>query len=425
MLVFPDTKIYVLCPSGARSDTADYCHQLCSQIARLGVEAIMVYLPAGSSNISVEEFYRKFHLPYDTGVEDSAKNILIVPEVASTFLYFTKQTRRVLWWVNVDSFFRDIGMRIVNQFDKILTKPMPRLFSFNRFDDDIEHWAQSEYARQFLKLNGVAEEKIYDVTDFLDRDFLDAAPDFAAKKDLVAFKPVQIRDFTDVVRKLSPNIEWRAVKNLTPENFVDAKVYVDFGDHASCDKLTRAAAISGCVVITGKRGAASNDADINIPAEFKFDETIDAAVAVDEKIRDVLANFDAEFAKQAEFREKILREKNLAAKNLTSTLGVSEPKKIPAALVHGLNDTGKNLAELLLKKDVEILPAFIIDDENNHSTMNLSDGRALPIISAADAGFLYGEGRIKKFVKLSDAPAELDFIKPAADDIVSLNFEES
>lgn len=423
MLVYPDTKIYVLCPSGARSDSADYCHQLCSQIARLGVKAFMVYLPAGAQNISVDEFYRKFHLPYDNGVEDNPKNILVVPEVASTFLYFAKQIRRVLWWVNVDNFFRDIGMRIFNQFDKILTQPMPRLFSFNSADDDVEHWAHSEYARQFLKLNGVAEEKIYTVTDFLDRIFLDNQPNLAAKKNLVAFNPVKNRDFTDVVRKLSPNIEWRAVKNLTPEFFSDAKIYVDFGDHTSCDKFTRAAAISGCVIISGKRGAASNDFDFNIPAEFKFDETIDAAVAVDEKIHDILDNFDAEFAKQADFRDKILREKNLAAKNLIETLGVEEPEKIPAALVHGLNNTGKNLAELLLQKDAEILPAFIVDDEKNHSFLKLTDGRELPIISAADANFLYGEGRIKKFVKFTDEPAELEIIKPAADDIITLKME--
>ena len=444
MTVFSDTKIYVLCPSGRRSETADNCHWLCSQLIRLGVEAYMVYLPGGGENISVDDFYLRYNLPYDTGVEDSAKNIVIVPEVAATYLYLTKQTRRVLWWFDVDNFFRDMGARLVKQFDNILTQPMPKFFTFSHFDGDIEHWAQSEYARQFLKVNGVPDEKVFTVSDSLNKNFLDYAAkiDTAAKKNLVAYKPVPNRDFTDVVKNLANGVEWRAVEDLTAaalqKLFAEAKVYVDFSDHGAKDKLTREAAVSGCVVITGKRGAAGNDVDLNIPAEFKFNETVDAALAAAEKIGDALENFDAEYAKQTDFREKILRETDSSLEEIAAALGVAVPEKIAVGIVHGIDDIGADVAEILFANDSELYPAFIIDDdpdnsaasiihEQNRSFLNLDSGRRLEIISSADANFLYGVGRIQKFLRTSNEAEEIEFVRenlnPADGDVIELDFE--
>lgn len=444
MTVYSDTKIYVLCPSGRRSETADNCHWLCAQLIRLGVEAYMVYLPGGGENISVDDFYLRYNLPYDTGVEDSAKNILIVPEVAATYLYFTKQTRRVLWWFDVDNFFRDMGARLVKQFDNILTQPMPKFFTFSHFDEDVEHWAQSEYARQFLKVNGVPYEKVFTVSDSLNRNFLNYAVkiDAAAKKNLVAYRPVPNRDFTDVVKNLATGVEWRAVEDLTSaalqKLFAEAKVYVDFSDHGAKDKLTREAAVSGCVVITGKRGAAGNNVDLNIPAEFKFDETVNAALAAAEKIGDVLENFGTECVKQAEFREKILRENDSAIEEIASALGVAVPEKIAIGIVHGLDDIGADIADILFAQESALYPAFIIDDdaensaasivhEQNRSFLNLDSGRRLQIISSADANFLYGVGRIQKFLRTSNAAAEIDFVReklnPADGDVIELDFE--
>lgn len=444
MIVYSDTKVYVLCPSGRRNETADNCHELCAQLIRFGVEAYMVYLPGGGENISVDDFYLRYNLPYDTGVEDSAKNILIVPEVAATYLYLAKQTRRVLWWYDVDNFFRDMGARLVNQFDNILKKPMPKFFTFSHFDENVEHWAQSEYARQFLKLNGVPDEKIFTVSDCINKNFLNYAVkiDTAAKKNLVAYKPVPNRDFTDVVRNLANDVEWRAVENLTAaalqKLFAEAKIYVDFSDHGAKDKLTREAAVSGCVVIMGKRGAAGNGVDFNIPAEFKFDETVDAALAAAEKISDALENFDAEHAKQAEFREKILRESDDSIEKIAEALSVAVPQKIAVGIVHGIDDVGAEVADILFAQDSDLFPAFIIDDdpdnsaasivhEQNRSFLNLDSGRKLEIISSADANFLYGVGRIQKFLRTSNAAAEIEFVRenlnPAESDIIELDFE--
>ncbi len=330
MLVYPETKIYVLCPGNNRSSTADNCHELCTQLIKRGFKVFMVYLPA-NENFNpynpVDEIYKKYNIPFDDGVEDNEKNILIVPEIAANFLYVTKKTRRILWWLNVNNFLRDIAVRTVNHFENILNSPMPRFFSFNRYDSDIEHWAQSEYARQFLKVNGVPDEKIFTVTDYLDNIFFEVLPlKNSAKKNLIAYRKIQGSDFTDIVKELASGVDWQPVENLTPavvqKLFLDAKIYVDFGEHPAKEKLVREAAVSNCVVITSKHGAAANDLDINIPAEFKFDETIKDAVKAGDKIQDALKNFEVELSKQNNFREKILREKYFFVEQIKSALEI-------------------------------------------------------------------------------------------------------
>ena len=422
MVVYSDTKIYVLCPGNSKSGTADNCHQLCSALIKFGIETFMLYLP-GSDNFNpenpVDEIYKKYHIPYDNGVEDSEKNILIVPEIAANFLYFTKKTRRILWWLNINVFLRDIAVKTADHFENILTRPMPRFFSFNRYDSDIEHWAQSEYAKNFLKINGVPDAKIFTVTDFLDNIFFNSNTKSVAKKNLVAYRKIQGRDFSEVVKDLS-DVEWQAVENVNPavvkKLFDAAKIYVDFGEHPAKDKLTREAAISNCVVITGKRGAAGNDVDINIPDEFKFEETITDAKKIAKKIKSVLKNPEASLAKQKAFREKILREKNLFEGQIKTALGIKPSSEITVVIFGGLNDKISMAIGYLLYAGFS--PKFLVTDnfnlydkniytENNIHYLNLEDTR-LQIISSNDAQFLYGEGRINKFLNLGET--KTDFV---------------
>ncbi len=328
MLIYPETKIYVLCPGNNRSSTADICHELCAVLINSGIKTFMVYLPANDNfnpKNPVDEIYKSYKIPFDNGVEDSEKNILIAPEIAANFLYFTKKTRRIIFWLNVHAFLRDIAVKTAEHFEEILNRPMPKFFSFNYYDSNIEHWAQSEYARQFLKINGVADEKIFMVTDYINQIFFDAPKiSTSAKKNLIAYRKIQGSDFADIVQALTSQFEWQAVEDVTPavvqKLFADSKIYVDFGDHPAKGKLVREAAISNCVVITSKHGAAANDFDINIPAEFKFEETIEDAVKAGEKIKSVVKNFDSELSKQNNFREKILNERKLFSEQVKIAL---------------------------------------------------------------------------------------------------------
>lgn len=182
-----------------------------------------------------------------------------------------------------------IGSRKFNA----LAEPLPKIFYFNEADKDIEHFVQSEYARQFVKLNGVPEYKIFMVEDYLNQAFLSRAAriDLNRKENIVAYNPKKGFEVTKQFIDIAPDISWRPIEKMTPEQVQEllarAKVYIDFGNHPGKDRIPREAAISGYVVITGRRGSAGNDIDINIPAEFKFDERTADIRNVIKKIRAV------------------------------------------------------------------------------------------------------------------------------------------
>lgn len=331
MRLYPDSKVYVLCPGNVNSGGPELLHQLCSQLIKCGVDAFMFYTPGFPSfNAAdpVHPFYKKYHLPYTFSGEDSAHNIVILPEVNSSALYTTKKIQRVFWWLSVDNYILGVLKLIDERRSNALASPMPKIFYFGKDDGDIDHWVQSEYAWQFVKLNGVPDYKIYMVEDYLNQAFLSRAAqiDLTAKKNIVAYNPRKGFEVTQQLMKLAPDIDWRPIKNMTPaqvqELLASAKVYIDFGNHPGKDRIPREAAISGCVVITGRRGSAGNDVDINIPAEFKFDERAANLQAVIDKIRAVFENFSAAHEKQADYRARIRDDKNRFAREVAEAFGI-------------------------------------------------------------------------------------------------------
>ena len=331
MRLYPDSKVYVLCPANTASGGPELLHQLCSQLIKLGVDAYMFYSPGGSPfnpAAPVHEFYRKYHLPYTFNAETSGRNIFIVPEVSGEYLNVMKNFQRVFWWLSVDNYINNVANSIGGRKFNALAGAMPKVFYFGNADADIDHWVQSEYARQFVKLNGVPEQRIYMVEDYLNQAFLNRATqiDLSRKENIAAYNPSKGFEVTQQLMKIAPDIDWRPIENMTTEQvqelLAQSKVYIDFGNHPGKDRIPREAAISGCVVITGRRGSAGNDIDINIPSEFKFDERTANPKAVIEKIQSVFENFSDAYEKQADYRSRILDDKNRFACEVAETFGI-------------------------------------------------------------------------------------------------------
>lgn len=277
----------------------------------------MVYVPVSKDfdpDNPVHPAYKPFRTPYTYEVEDVSQNILIVPETLTTFLYTMKNIRRVIWWLSVDNLFRDIALKAVAQFDNMLSAPMPKFFCFQKCDADIEHWTQSEYSKLFLKVNKVPDEKIYNIGDYISPTLikLHSSVDFKHKKNTIVFNAATSSKIMPKLASSIPKVNWLALQDSqavdAPKLLADAKIYVDFGDYAAKDMMPRRAAILGCVVITGKKGAAANDVDINIPSEFKFDDTEENLPHIKKKIREILDDYKNSYAKQKNFLDAIFNE---------------------------------------------------------------------------------------------------------------------
>ncbi len=445
MKLYPDSKVYIVCPGNVNTGGAELCHQLASQLIQFGVDARLFYYETTGNALNkkapVHETYKKYRVPYTFRLEDRPQNILIAPEAATEYLYYAKKIRRVIWWMAVDNYFVHDIANLKSYLSEPLFSPMKKFFYFAESDNDIEHWVQSEYARQFVKLNGIVDDKISVVGDYLNQAFLSRAAqvDLSAKKNFVAFNPRKGFEVTQQLMRLAPDIEWRPIQNMTPEQVQEllaaAKVYVDFGNHPGKDRIPREAAISGCVVITGRRGSASNDVDINIPAEFKFDEHSTDARNVIGKIREVFENFSAAHEKQAAYRARILDDKNRFVREVAEAFGIKDAEGGALAILHAVDAEGHYFARALIQSG-QFKPKFIVDDsaasakrvsgdfllrEQNRNWLRV-DENLIEIITREDAKFLYLEGRIKDFALAEPNDAEFaelkNFYAPAVEDVL-------
>ena len=452
MLLYPNSKVYIFCAGGVRSDSIELCHRLCSQLIRLEVDAKMVYVPVTENfdpDNPINPAYEAFRVPYTYDVDDVSQNILIVPETLTSFLYSVKNIRRVIWWLSVDNFFRDIALKAVSHFDNLLALPMAKFFCFQKCDEDIEHWTQSEYAKKFLRVNKVPDEKVYYIGDCISPTLvkMNDEIDFDKKKDTVVYNTLTSVKIMPKLQERMKDVNFVAIQNVdakdAPKLLAESKVYVDFGDFPSKEMMPRRAAMLGCVVVTGKRGAAGNNIDVNILPEFKFGDTDEDLPRIEKKIREILKDFKDAYSRQRPFRDKILGEKRNFERNISMTLGVKTKADIePAAIFNGLNEMGQAVAEILLKNDVGLDIAYVINDDNDNEKnsaldvvyenygafLTLGEGKKLPIITSDEARFLYNEGRIRKIILLTSDKREENclktVIKPLKDDIISTNFEE-
>ena len=432
MKVYPETKIYIISPGNIHSGGPELVHQLASQLLKMDYNVFMFYLPA-SANFNpqdpVDPYYKKYHIPYTRNLDVNPKNIMIVPESSSLNLYVSKTIRRIMWWMSVDNYVNNL-CNILKKFKmNPLSSTMPKFFYFDKEDSDIEHWVQSEYAEIFIKKNGIVDEQIHKVRDYLNQAFLTRASkiDISKKENIVAFNPVKGFEFTQKLLKIAPEIDWRPIRDMTPEEvqqlLAKAKVYIDFGNHPGRDRIPREAAISGCCVITGKRGAAENPYDIAIDASFKFNDTDDNLLNIVNRIKDIFANFEANYETHKKYRDQIMVEPAEFERDVKAAFGYEEPINRPpkVAIIPNLNNDTLNLLHHLSKDGKHFKPLFVVDDKlaykkgvsiksdviktyENNNYLSI-DNLFIPFISTADAAFLYKERRIEKFVTFKNSIA--------------------
>lgn len=364
MKLFPDSKVYMMCPGNIHTGGPELCHQLVSQLLQFGVNAYMFYTSGDPAN-PVHKIYVKYHLPYVMQIEDKPHNVLIMPETVDDSYFVYRRIRKIFWWLSVDNYINNIARLISSRADNALAAPMPKLFYFD--EDNTEHWVQSEYARQFATLNGIDKKRIRPVRDSISHVFRIHADkiNINAKENFVAYNPKKGLETTSLLKMIGEDIDWRPIENyMTPkqvqEHLARAKVYIDFGNHPGRDRIPREAALSGCVVITGRRGSAGNDVDINIPDEFKFDDNNLEVTAVLDKVRDVFENFDENYAKQAAYRARILDDKNRFTREVAAAFNFKPQKKDFIAIAQGLSEKGKRLAEIFHERGTAF--DFILDD---------------------------------------------------------------
>lgn len=326
-----NSKVYINCPAGVVTGGTELLHQLEDYLVRQNIDAYIVYF--GDKEHKVPDAFKKYSIRLANDVIDDSRNIEVYCETTFCNMNSHPNIQKLIWWLSVDNYLinnesslfdllswdikkgrRIFIRRIINAIRRKTNFKWGRNVSSYSQDKYI-HCYQSEYARIFLAQKGI--NKSYPLSDYINQEFMDV-PALFPKDDIVLYNPNKGGEFTKKLIELAPDIKWIALKGLSRSELVEimrnAKVYIDFGEHPGKDRLPRECAMNGCVIITGKRGAAKYKEDVWIDDSYKFNENQPKDII--DKIKEVFENYDTSYAKQSEYHERIRKEKEIFEKEI-------------------------------------------------------------------------------------------------------------
>jgi len=199
----------------------------------------------------------------------------------------------------------------------------------------VVHWAQSEYARQWVAQRGASARLL---TDYVRDEILDRARALrdGPREDIIAYNPKKGLAFTQALMQVAPpSWRWVPIQNMSPAEVAQllatAKVYIDFGPHPGRDRIPREAALCGAVVITNTQGSAGNMVDVPIPAASKFDERQPGTVPqVLRRIAQALADHGRLAAELQPYRQWIERQRQAFDDEVFTVLSALEADIVAA-----------------------------------------------------------------------------------------------
>lgn len=300
--------IYVMSPTGVATGGTELLQQLCHTLNQLNIEAKMYYISQYQGSPVHMKFEQYYHNPYVMEVENKSEHSLVVPETCYAYLFknralYSKMTK-YLWWLSVDNYVQPYNMSFRAKLRDLILKRTV----FNRGI----HLVQSEYARLFVE-NRYSPKKgrVLYLSDYLNKDYFMASADLP-KKNVILYNPKKGYEFTSKLKEYITEYQWIPLCNLTNAEMRDllttSKVYIDFGNHPGKDRIPREACVSGCCVITGRRGSANNPIDIPISDEFKFEDSVENFQAIHDKITQCMTDFENETKKFDSYRERTRQE---------------------------------------------------------------------------------------------------------------------
>lgn len=307
-------KIYILSSTHAATGGTELLQQLCYQLIKFGVDVKMYYTEEYDGSNVQNKFEPIYHNPVASSIDCGSVGIIPETEIDNYFRMKKAFSKVYFWWLSVDNYYG--SGRFNCGFTRQIYRKIKHIRNIDAFKKN-EHCVQSEYARRYLiEELGINASKIYDLSDYLNEDYLkNIDVDISKKENIILYNPKKGIEFTQMLMKEISEYEWIPLAGMTNQQlkktFSRAKVYVDFGNHPGKDRIPREAAIHYCCVITGKRGAANNDVDIPIPNEYKFEDKYESIGIIHERIKDCMNMYETRIGDYNTYRLKILQEKGV------------------------------------------------------------------------------------------------------------------
>lgn len=315
-----NTKIYVMCPPQTATGGPELLHQLVAALSLKGFHISMYYVPVMEN--PVHENYQKYNCKFASHIEDDQNNLLIIPEALLFKAGNFKKIRKCVWWLSVDNLFKyGLAPRFYQYIRRLAGE---KIYRKSVMVGEVKgkfkyHIAQSYYAIDFLNRNGIGAGYL---SDYLNADFLadSREVDYSKKLPQVLYNPKKGVEFTRQIMAAYPAAKWIPLIGLKPAEVAEllktSMVYIDFGEHPGKDRFPREAAIYGCCVITGRKGAAGNAADVPIPDLYKITDALENIPAITNMIRECCSAYASHVKNFDAYRQKIYQEESVFVTDL-------------------------------------------------------------------------------------------------------------
>lgn len=327
-------KVYIICPylktGGPRS-----FHQLADQLVQRGFDVYMFYGEHGLTYKADRVLYDDCKAKIAGEIEDISGNIVIVPESDTGWLLKYKNVLGVIWWVSLNFYLtsnlwfaacsktiylgdhklKALGRYIKYELDYIRTHKSRKYVKNSSDLQKFYHLYNSEYAADYLRKRGIAEDRLQYLCGPIDVVTTDDAQTIRDnKEDIIAFNPtkankVMLKNIKTYMAKHYPQVKFIEILGMTREEVADtlkkAKVYLDLGYFPGPERIPREAVTYYCNIVTSNLGSASNNVDVPISMEYKFAMQIDNVVPMCELMAKMITDFSAYTANFDKYREHV------------------------------------------------------------------------------------------------------------------------
>ena len=333
-------NVYVLAPYNHATGGVELAHQLVDFINVNGGNAYIVYEKDGQivPDAGVTPRYADYEIRVTSTVEDSAENMLVLPEVYFDWMYRYNAIDFGLWWMSVDNhfksclwsdslkFYRSWKLKLKYSYLNLKYGRRNSLAAIRNEANRIYHFYQSVYAQNFLYRSGM--NRVLPLGDYINPEVYSTHKSDEEREDIVLYNPAKGYEYTRRLIRANPDITFVPLVGLSREQLNDymhrAKVYIDFGHFPGKDRLPREAVMNGLCIITGTAGASGYYEDVSISSCYKFHATRRNIPAISQVIRSIFADFQNHTRNFDTYRERIAREKEQFGEQIINFFFINE-----------------------------------------------------------------------------------------------------
>ncbi len=357
-------RFVIMVPRGLKTGGPECLHQLHFTLLSLGCDSCLLAAP-GTENSQPSPEYDSYLPRYISASDLVQSDILVVPEYLKSIpkSMECKVGRVALWWLSVDNSPHFKGnmnsMKVAKVTDKwippevdssfephkefwlarlrkVTIKKLIRYFfskvlSVNLPGKNSINIYQSEYARRNLLERFGVEGFI--LTDYVkNKDFRENSENLERfhNRPLISFNGNKGFELVhQLKRQLQDKVDFLPLKSFTRselvEIFLKSDLYLDLGHFPGRDRIPREALKAGCPILISRFGAAENEIDFAIPAEYKLDlENLDAESAAAKVLEILSLGRQLNLRRQENYRQSLIQDQEKFIREVEQFITICE-----------------------------------------------------------------------------------------------------